>query len=159
MATTASKPGMKGCRLPALLFSLLHLVFFSGAVLAQDTGADPTPVPRDVVQAADPVLVLRGLDKVTARIEEIEVPLNEPVAFGSLTITARYCRSRPPEEQPETFAFLEIDNQPANGEPERVFTGWMVASSPALNALEHPVYDVWVLSCRMRDGSEFTGTE
>lgn len=98
------------------------------------------------------VAVARALDKVTARSTELELPIGKPVRFGTLAITARACRSRPPEEPPETFAFLEIDDMPpdgpANTSGKRVFTGWMMASSPALNALEHPVYDVWVLSCR-----------
>lgn len=98
------------------------------------------------------VAVARALDKVTARSTELELPIGTPVRFGTLVITARACRSRPPEEPPETFAFLEIDDvppdRPDNAKGVRVFTGWMMASSPALNALEHPVYDVWVLSCR-----------
>lgn len=97
------------------------------------------------------VAVLQGLDKVTARISTIEAPIGEEVTFGTLVITARTCRNRPPEEPPETTAFLEvIDDKP--GEPPRlVFSGWMFASSPALSALEHAVYDVWVIDCRIAD--------
>jgi hypothetical protein len=92
--------------------------------------------------------VLQGLDKVTARISTFEAPIGVPVRFGSLEITARTCRKRPPEETPESAAFLEIRDIKPGESPVAVFTGWMFASSPALNALEHPVYDVWTIDCR-----------
>ena len=95
------------------------------------------------------MVVLRALDKITARITEIELPIETETRFGTLVINAKYCRTRPPIETPETFAYLEIDNVKRSGERSRVFEGWMVASSPALNALEHAVYDVWVIDCKM----------
>lgn len=93
-------------------------------------------------------VVLRGLDKATGRISTFDVRAGEPVRFGTLEITAQTCHSTPPEEPPETVAFLQIDNIPVSGEPSRVFSGWMFASSPAVSALEHPVYDVWVIACK-----------
>lgn len=91
--------------------------------------------------------VLQGLDKVTARVSTFEVPIGEMVRFGTLDIMARACDKRPPEEPPESASFLDIwEVRP--GEPAvSVFRGWMFASSPALSALEHAVYDVWVLGC------------
>ena len=105
------------------------------------------------------VAVLQGLDKVTARISTIRAPVGEAVTFGTLVIVARTCRKRPPEETPETTAFLEIfDDRP--GEPPRaVFSGWMFASSPALSAMEHAVYDVWVIDCMTAAGSGGSGSE
>ena len=97
------------------------------------------------------IVVLRALDKITARITEIELPIGEEKTFGTLALSARYCRTRPPIEPPETFAYLEIDDLKRHDTRERVFEGWMVASSPALNALEHPVYDVWVINCKMAE--------
>jgi|GEM_PF-528693 len=94
------------------------------------------------------VVVLRALDKITARITEIELPVGEEARFGTLALKALYCRTRPPIEPPETFAYLEIDDIKRDDERERVFEGWMVASSPALNPLEHSVYDVWVINCK-----------
>lgn len=92
--------------------------------------------------------VLQGLDKITARISTFEAPLGRAVRFGTLEITVKSCRKRPPEEPPETSAYMEIlDIKPVQ-EPVRLFEGWMFASSPALSALEHPVYDVWVLDCK-----------
>lgn len=100
------------------------------------------------------VAVLQGLDKVTARISTFEAPVGRAVGFGTLRIVARYCRKRPPEEPPETTAFLEIDEVPRDGPALRLFSGWMFASSPALASLEHPIYDVWVLDCRTVSTSE-----
>ena len=93
------------------------------------------------------IVVLQGLDKVTARVHTFEAPLNSIIRFGTLEIIARHCDKRPPEETPESAAFLDI-LEVRQGEPtQSLFRGWMFASSPALSALEHPVYDVWVLDC------------
>jgi len=93
------------------------------------------------------IVVLQGLDKVTARVHTFEAPLEATIRFGTLEIIARQCNKRPPEETPESAAFLDI-LEIRQGEPtESLFRGWMFASSPALSALEHPVYDVWVLDC------------
>ena len=94
------------------------------------------------------VALLQGLDKITARVSTIEAPIGEAVQFGSLSITARACDKRPPEEPPESASFLEIVDIRPDSPSVQVFTGWMFASSPALSALEHPVYDVWVVDCK-----------
>ncbi len=91
--------------------------------------------------------ILQGLDKVTARVSEIEAPLHRLVRFGTLEIIVRACHKTPPEEPPESAAFLEIRDAKPGEATVALFTGWMFASSPALSALEHPVYDVWVLDC------------
>ncbi len=96
--------------------------------------------------------VLRALDKVTARTLDLVVPIGETVRYGTLEITSRQCLKKPPEETPETSTFLEIRELKSDEEPITVFSGWMFASSPALNALEHPVYDVWVIDCKISDG-------
>ena len=99
---------------------------------------------------ADPydTAILQGLDKVTARVSTIEARLGDTAKFGALEIFVRACDKRPPEETPESAAFLDVwEVRP--GEPAgSIFRGWMFASSPALSALEHPVYDVWVLDCQ-----------
>ena len=94
------------------------------------------------------MVVLRGLDKITGRAIDINAPAGVPVNFGTLIMTARYCYTVPPEEPPETTAFLQIDETKAGTPAKRMFSGWMFASTPALNALEHPVYDVWVITCK-----------
>ncbi len=91
--------------------------------------------------------ILQGLDKVTARVSEIEAPLHRLVRFGTLEVIVRACQKTPPEEPPESAAFLEIRDAKPGEATVALFTGWMFASSPALSALEHPVYDVWVLDC------------
>jgi hypothetical protein len=91
--------------------------------------------------------VLQGLDKVTARVSTIEAPVGQMVRFGTLEMIARTCDKRPPEETPESASFLDIWDARPGESAISVFRGWMFASSPALSALEHPVYDVWVLDC------------
>ena len=112
------------------------------------------PIPDAAVVAAPPVgppehavLELRALDKITGRASIILAPLNKPVKFATLEITARTCYSTPPSETPETSAFLQIDDHRADQSQGRAFSGWMYASSPGLNSLQHPLYDVWVISC------------
>jgi hypothetical protein len=97
--------------------------------------------------------VLQGLDKVTARIQRIEALIDRPVQFGSLRILVRICVKKPPEELPESATFLEITDERAGGKAIRVFSGWMFASSPSLSAMEHAVYDVWVVDC-MNEASD-----
>jgi len=93
------------------------------------------------------VAVFSALDKVTARISSIEVPLNETVQFGSLKITPRVCYSRPATERPKTTTFVEVTEVQLDGHEEKLFAGWMFAESPGLNAVEHPVLDVWLSDC------------
>ena len=92
---------------------------------------------------------LQGLDKVTARTVTFQVSVGETVKFGTLAITVQACDRTPPTEPPESTVFLDI-YEAREGEPTSdLFHGWMFASSPALNALEHPVYDVWALECML----------
>lgn len=98
-----------------------------------------TDIPMDTI-------VLGGLDKVAARVNTVSGKVGSSVKFGTLEIVARTCISRPPEETPENAAFLEIYQLGGKDKP-KVFSGWMFASSPALSALDHPVYDIWVLRC------------
>jgi len=111
-------------------------------VVAAPAGAQETP------SGSLEIAVLQGLDKVTARISTFEAPVGQAVRFGALTILVRACHKRPPTEPPESAAFLQIDDARGDTPPVRAFSGWMYASSPALSALEHPVYDVWVVDCR-----------
>lgn len=97
------------------------------------------------------VAILQGLDKVTARVSPVRAPLDTPTQFGTLEVVVRACRETPPTEPPESAAFLEIRELPpasdVEGTPTNLFSGWMFASSPAVSALEHPVYDIWVVDC------------
>jgi hypothetical protein len=109
------------------------------------------PAPGETI--SEPEALLQGLDKITARISQFEAPVGTPVRFGTLSIRVRDCEKNPPEETPENAAFLEIDEVRPGEAKTRLFSGWMFASSPALSALEHPVYDVNVLDCRKASGS------
>src|SRR5215472_9278646 len=113
--------------------------------------AMPSSVGAETI--AEPVALLQGLDKITARVSKFEAPVGTPVRFGTLLIRVRDCEKSPPEETPESAAFLEIDEIRPGEVNLRVFSGWMFASSPALSALEHPVYDVNLLDCRTASGS------
>jgi hypothetical protein len=119
-----------------LLKAGLMATAFAGAVGVQAAQA----IPGDNV-------VLRAMDKITARVSTITVPVGGTVAFGSLQITAKACDKHPPEETPEATAFLDVVEEKPGEAPQARFQGWMFASSPALSALEHPVYDLWVLDC------------
>ena len=100
--------------------------------------------------AADPAdtVILETLDKISARVSRVEVPIGTTITFGSLKITPRHCDKRPPEETPESSVFIEIIEELPDEQPKLEFSGWMFASSPALSALDHPVYDVWVVDCK-----------
>lgn len=120
---------------------------------AQEAPAEgQAPVVESAALPAD-AAVLQGLDKITARISTFDAPIDEPVRFGSLEIVARTCHKTPPEEPPERAAFLEVTDIRPDSPEIRLFTGWMFASSPAVSALEHPVYDVWVIDCRNSSNS------
>jgi hypothetical protein len=111
---------------------------------------------------------LRALDKITGNSTDISAKVGETLTFGRLKVTVRACFQAPPEDTPESAAFLEIhatsvagkgqDDTAADtarmhrgpqpiGPDGLLFSGWMFASSPGLSALEHPTYDVWVISC------------
>jgi hypothetical protein len=111
-------------------------------------------LPGDIAAAAPPLppkggtqLMLRGLDKITGRPTNITAPIGKPVRFATLTITARFCYSTPQNETPETTAFVQIEDHRQDQPSRRVFSGWMYGSSPGLNGVEHPLYDVWVINC------------
>ena len=99
--------------------------------------------------------MLRGLDKVTGRPTEILAPIGKPVHYATLTVTARFCYSTPASETPETTAFVQIDDHRPDQPARKVFSGWMYASSPALNPMDHPTSDVWGIGCGSRSVISF----
>jgi hypothetical protein len=128
------------CIVRGIAVAALAIVVLSGPAIAEMT--------------PEPVALLQGLDKITARISKFEAEVGAPVRFGTLAIRIRDCQKNPPEETPESAAFVEIDEiRPGEDKARRLFSGWMFASSPALSALEHPVYDVNLLDCRAASGS------
>lgn len=167
---------------------------------------EPFPEEVETKQERKPQTVtLRALNKITARYTDIEIKIGQSKRFASLELLPRFCDKRPPEEFPETTAFLEIfdrelsrarttaeaqlkadpkSKKPATdvalaekaspaqaiapgkkethftvdksapADPDRIFSGWMFASSPGLNSLDHPVYDVWVIDCKTAAASK-----
>ncbi|MSP43221.1 MAG: DUF2155 domain-containing protein [Alphaproteobacteria bacterium] len=137
-------------------------------------GVAAPAVPAEVAETENErrarTVTLNGLDKITGRIMSFDAPVDVLAQFGALQITARTCHKRPPEETPEISAYLEIEDfgtaPPAgNGQPkgqvkgQHIFSGWMFASSPALSALEHPIYDVWVMDCKTSLPPQGSGSE
>ncbi len=93
------------------------------------------------------IAVFAALDKVTARIKRLEVPIDTTIKFGSLKVTPRACFSRPSTETPKTTSFVEVDEILLENKEKRLFTGWMFAESPGISGVEHPVFDVWLTGC------------
>lgn len=96
----------------------------------------------------NPIAEFAGLDKITGRIITFDVYMDETVQFGALQVTPRACYSRPATEQPQTDAFVEVDEITLNRKVRRIFSGWMFADSPGLHAVDHAVYDVWLANCK-----------
>lgn len=126
-----------------------------GCLLAHAAFAQPPAVPPQ--QPTNPLkaekarqasgVKLRGLNKVTARSSVLEARLGEPMAFGNLIIIATACWIAPSDVRPEQAALLAITEAKPDAGETLIFSGWMFASSPALSALEHPVYDITLLKC------------
>ena len=96
----------------------------------------------------EPLALMQGLDKISARVSQFEAPVGTSVRFDTLSVVVRDCERSPPEERPENAAFVEIgETRPGEGKAQ-LFGGWMFSSSPALSALDHPVYDVNLLECK-----------
>jgi hypothetical protein len=104
--------------------------------------------PARAERLSNPVAEFTGVDKITGRIITFDVYINETVQFGALQVTPRVCYSRPKEEEPKTDSFVEVDEITLDRKIRRIFTGWMFAESPGLNAVEHAVYDVWLKGCK-----------
>ncbi len=131
---------MRGLRIRTLLVSATALTLcFSGVEAA--------PIEN-------PIAVFSGLDKVTGRIISFDVYIDETVQFGALRVTPRTCLTQPPTEEPNTTVFAEVDEITLDAKIRRIFTGWMFAASPGLNAVEHPVYDVWLKDCAVKSSVE-----
>ncbi len=115
------------------------------AQVPSDVPAGPEPT-----HLSNPVAVFAGLDKITGRIINFDVYINETVQFGALQVTPRVCYTRPPTEEPRTDAFVEVDEITLARKIQRVFTGWMFADSPGLHAVDNAVYDVWLTDCKTK---------
>ena len=99
-------------------------------------------------------VILGALDKITAKFSEFEIDVKKSIKFKSLNIKIFECQKRPPEEIPEDFVLIRIEDEINISEPIVVFSGWMLSSSPSLSALEHSTYDIWVKECVINKISE-----
>ncbi len=124
-------------------------LFESGCHRAAGSGRFHLPPANAQERIDNRVAVFSGIDKITGRIHSFDVYVNETVQFGALQVTPRVCYSRPDTETPKTTSFIEVDEITLDSKIRRIFTGWMFADSPGLNAVEHPVYDIWLKDCKM----------
>ncbi len=119
---------------------LLPVVLAAAAALS--------PMAAKAARIENPVAVFSGIDKITGRITNFDVYLGETVQFGALQVTPKVCYSRDDTEAQKVTSFVEVDEITLDRKIRRIFTGWMFADSPGLNAVEHPVYDVWLTECK-----------
>ncbi len=110
----------------------LGLALCAGAALAQQ--------PTNLAPGA----VLRGLDKLSGQTTDMELQAGQTRQFGRLSITLTECRYPAGNRSGDAFAGLDIRDIDGT---EPLFRGWMIASAPALSAMDHPQYDVWVIRC------------
>lgn len=113
------------------------------AALVLATLTAPLPAQERAVVSGTGA-VLRGLDKMAGEARDLPLQVGESVNFGHLNVTLRECRY--PADAPDSEAYAALTIRDAR-QPDPVFDGWMIASSPALSALDHARYDIWVLRC------------
>ncbi len=118
------------------------------AGLALALGMSFLPQAASAARIENSVAVFSGLDKITGRITTFDVYVNETVQFGALQVTPKACYSRDQAEAQKIDGFVEVDEITLDRKIRRIFTGWMFADSPGLNAVEHPIYDVWLKDCK-----------
>ena len=104
--------------------------------------------PAFAKRLENPIAVFAGLDKITGVTTAFEAKIGETVTFGGLTVTPRVCYSREITEEPKTTSFVEVVEVALDGAKRKIFSGWMLAESPGLSSVEHPIYDVWLTGCR-----------
>lgn len=114
-----------------------------------DSAEEPEKPKTRVPGVPVDTVVLQGLNKVTTKTYTIKANIGNTIKFGNLLIEIKSCWKSPPEERPENAVLMDIEE---NG--ERVFLGWMFSSSPAISALEHPVYDITVIECSSSEKEE-----
>ena len=115
----------------AKIFFIFLVIFFSNKLVLSNT-------------------VIGALNKVSGKISKLTIEDHGEIFFGSLKIIANTCKKAPPEEPPENYAFLEIwevKDDAKDKTNKKIFSGWMFSSSPSISALEHAVYDVWIVDC------------
>lgn len=120
----------------------------SAAALALALLAALAAGSADAARISNKVAVFSGIDKITGRTTTFDVYIDETVQFGALQVTPKVCYSRDDTEAQRIDAFVEVDEITLDRKIRRIFTGWMFADSPALNAIEHPIFDIWLKDCK-----------
>ena len=123
-------------------YSAWGLLFLALLALAALLGA-----PAQAQRIENATANFAALDKVTAQVRQLPVPLNKTETFRALKITPRACYTSDPSEPPRTSTFVQVDEILFDGSEQRIFSGWMFAESPGLNPLVHPVFDLWLTGC------------
>jgi len=125
------------------------------APTSQQPAGDPqtatpvTPAPPEDKGSTDfNVAILQGLNKVTARAQELEAPIGSVTRFGTIEIVVHKCWKSAPSDRPENAALLEVSEIKQNETPQRIYSGWMFSSTPGISSLEHPFYDITVVECK-----------
>ncbi len=104
--------------------------------------------PAYAERIKNPIALFSGLDKITGITTSFEIPVGGEKQFGLLFVKPFVCFTRPVTEAPKTAGFVQVDSQESDGKRKRFFSGWMFAESPGLNAVEHPIFDVWLTGCK-----------
>lgn len=149
LATAAVAQGVESFPLPPLQIDPVPEDGSGGAPRQEDEVSQPAPAPSNE-RVTNAVAEFTGVDKITGRIITFDVYIDETVQFGALQVTPRVCYSAPDTEEPRTDSFVEVDEITLDRKIRRIFSGWMFAESPGLNAVEHGVYDVWLKSCKQQ---------
>ncbi|AQS41588.1 MAG: Hypothetical protein BHV28_08890 [Candidatus Tokpelaia hoelldobleri] len=143
--------------IPASIKYFRFMAAFTGLFLAGSAvfalpvhAEDEIEIETEAGRISNPVAVFSGLDKITGRITSFDVRLGETYQFGALQVTPRSCFSSPADEAARTDGFVEVNEITLDKKIKRIFTGWMFADSPGLNAVEHSIYDVWLKSCKQQ---------
>ena len=133
------------------LAALLSALFLASAAAAQDSAAvEPdtaTETPEENIDRPaehGAVAHLRALDTIVGAVTDLSVAVGETVQFGRLSISVSSCRYLPENPSTHSYAFVTVSEYP---DPPPVFNAWMIAAAPALSAMEHPRYDIWLIRC------------
>lgn len=125
------------------------MIFVRNVVIIAGLGVGAALAHAETVQ--NPLAQFSGLDKITGLTTQFEIRINEEAKFGSLIVKPFVCNTRPITEEPKTTSFVQVQDVAADGKKTMIFSGWMFAESPGLNAVEHPTFDVWLTGCRDPD--------
>ena len=123
------KPGI-------LNFIIIAISIFSGSILKAE------PIEGNKVK-------LKILDKISAKVKNININVGQVLNFESLEINITVCYKNPPEEIPEDFVFLTIIDNASQSDKDIYYKGWMISSSPSTTPFEHPIYDLWIIDCKI----------